>query len=54
MLKKITSLFLTGALMLGAAATAEGVSRHIQRRGHGLRWNDCRRCDARKRRDHGD
>lgn len=26
MLKKITSLFLTGALMLGAAATAEGVS----------------------------
>lgn len=26
MLKKITSLFLMGALMLGAAATAEGVS----------------------------
>ena len=31
-----------------------GRERHIQRRGHGLRWNDCRRCDARKRRDHGD
>ena len=89
MLKKITSLFLTGALMLGAAATAEGVSGTFsgegtgyggtiavdvtlengaitgidvtgsnetqgigtvaidKRRGHGLRWNDCRRCDAR-------
>lgn len=42
MLKKITSLFLTGALMLGAAGDGGGRERHIQRRGHGLRWNDCR------------